>query len=249
MKVLVVDDENLARSRIIKQLKRYDDSYEIYDTDNGKDAVDLINREKFDLLFLDVLMREMTGFEILKRIDDYPVTIFVTAYDEYAVKAFEVNAIDYLLKPFSSERFAEAMDRVLKIIQLGKNTQKNISSLIDYHDGKNVYLERLTIKEKYDYRIIDVMMINYFTVENSILYLCTDSGRYEIDTSLSKLEENLNPKDFFRAHRKTIVNISRIIKIIPWGKSRYAINFSDNESIQLSREKTQEFKTRVGLKI
>ncbi len=198
-KTLVIDDEKLSRNRILKLLSDYDDIEVLGEVDNGTDAVDSIDSLLPDLVFLDIQMPGLTGFQVLEKIKHHPVIVFITAYDEYAVKAFEVNAVDYLLKPLSRERFSKALEKALFLIGDNDDSEAGrIDSLLDYLHCREQYLERITFKDKYQYVVADVNEIDFFRTEDSLVFLYLNGRKHMIDFTLNSLEEQLDPSLFFQ---------------------------------------------------
>lgn len=248
IRAIIVDDEKPARIRLKNYLKEYPEINVIGEAQDGKEAISLINKNNPDLIFLDIQMPDMDGFKVLEKIKNKKGVIFVTAYDEYAIKAFEVNAIDYLLKPYSKERFKKAINRGISNIK--KNDQiGNIISLLEFIKKKRSYLDRITIKNDNEFEILKIDDIDFFRVESGIVFLYSGNNKCMIDITISQLEKRLNPKIFYRTHRNSIVNLMKIYKMDVWGHGKYAIKFSNNEHIFLSRDRIKKFKLLMGLKL
>ena len=245
--ICIIDDEFRARERIRNLLK--DDSEVVIagEADNGRDAVELIDRVHPDIVILDIRMPGLSGFQVLQEAVHKPAVIFVTAYNEHAVKAFEIHAVDYLLKPFQDKRFHEALSR----IPIGKKpdteTLDDLRVLVEGSVQKKPRLNRITVKDRFEFRVIDVGDIDYFSTDGGMVFLHSKGFRYVVEKTLAQLEECLNPDIFFRAHRKSLVNIDRIERIVPWGRGRYVLKFSHDEKVHLSKDKTREFKLLIGL--
>ncbi len=246
---VIVDDEKPARERLRKFLLDYPFVEVVGEADNGFEAVKLIESVNPNLVFLDIQMPGLDGFKVIEKIGKEYVFIFVTAYDEYAIKAFEVNAIDYLLKPFSKQRFKVSMDRAIaQLNKNGKGKKEDLIRLLDWFKNKNEFLSRISVKLGNVYSIVEVSEIYFFRLEMGIVFAYIGMNRYEITASLAQLEVSLDPSVFFRANRNTIVNLSMIKRVLPWGINRFAIEFENNERIVVSRERGKLFKLKIGLK-
>ncbi len=245
--VCIIDDEFRARERVRNLFKNETDFSVVGEADNGRDAVELIDKMKPDLVIMDIKMPGLSGFQIIQKTTYKPAVIFVTAYNEHAVQAFEVHAIDYLLKPFQDERFYEAISR----IQIGESPNiDTISELRELIEGsvlKKTYLDRITVKDRFEFRVIPVVEIDFFSTEDGLVFLHADGIKYVIDQTLTLLEKRLDPDLFFRAHRKSLVNIKKVDRMVPWGRGRYVLQFSNEEKVHLSKEKTRMFKRLIGL--
>ena len=245
--VCIIDDEFRSRERV-RNLLKADPGFIIFgEADNGRDAVELINRKKPDLVILDIKMPGLSGFQILQEAVHKPSVIFVTAYNEHAVEAFDVHAIDYLLKPFQDQRFYEAISRLSLGGAPNNDTLIELRALIEGTVQKKPYQDRITVKDRFEYRVLDVEDIDFFSTEDGLVFLHSKGIRYVIDQTLLQLEENLNPDLFFRAHRKSLVNIKKVERIVPWGRGRYVLRFKGDEKVHLSKEKTRKFKRLIGL--
>jgi two-component system, LytTR family, response regulator len=245
--VCIIDDEFRSRERIRTLLKDSDDFSVVGEADNGREAVDLIDSVLPDIVILDIKMPGLSGFQVLQEAVHKPAVIFVTAYNEHAVRAFDVHAVDYLLKPFQDARFREALSRIPVGATPNSETLKELSSLIEGSVPQSPYLKRITVKDRFEFRVLNIDEIDYFSTDDGIVFLHTNGVRYMIDKTLAQLEESLSPEIFFRAHRKSLVNINRIDRIVPWGRGRYVLKFQNDEKVHLSKDKTREFKLRVGL--
>jgi len=245
--VCIIDDEFRSRERVRKLLKEDPGFIITGEADNGRDAVELINQNKPDLVILDIKMPGLSGFQILQEAEHKPTVIFVTAYNEHAVEAFAVHAIDYLLKPFQDQRFYEALSRLDLDGAPNNDTLMELRALIEGTVQKKSYQDRITVKDRFEYSVIDVEEIDFFSTEDGLVFLHSKGIRYVIDQTLSQLEANLNPDLFFRAHRKSLVNIKKVSKMVPWGRGRYVLRFSGDDKVHLSKEKTRKFKRLIGL--
>lgn len=254
MKVLIVDDEPLAREKIRNLLKKKSEFEVVGECGNGKEAVRSIRKQQPDLVFLDVQMPEMDGFGVLEALgaDTIPMVVFVTAYDRYALQAFEVYALDYLLKPFDRERFEKALQRAQQSFDQGKNEdlKTGILSLLDElsktrkADPAPRFLERLAIKSNGRIFFLKTPEIDWIESEGNYVRIHAGKESFLMREALSVLEKQLDPKHFLRIHRCSIVNLDRIQELQPWFHGEYRVILRNSVQLTLSRsyrEKLREF--------
>ncbi len=235
---IIIDDEFLARKRLEKLLENNSFVKIIGEAKNGKEAIDLIRNKSPDLLFLDIQMPEMNGFEVLEKIDKNAHIIFTTAYDQYAIKAFEENAVDYLLKPFDIDRLNQAVDKVRKVVKSKRSVEleeKFALLLKTYQALDSSYLETFTIKEKG--REIHVLAdeVYYLKSEGNYISIKTDSRKYLLRQSMNQVESELNPSKFLRIHRSYIVNTNFIVKTIYRNNNEYELELTDGSVLVSGR--------------
>jgi len=243
LSVLIVDDEKLARERIRFLLKDQADITICAESSDGLTAINDIQNHNPDLVYLDVQMPEKNGFEVLQAIeqDKMPTIIFVTAYDKYAIDAFEVCAIDYLLKPFDDERFFRALERA-RDNNRKDTTPEALEELISRSLSTNNYNERISIKKDGRIYFVDSKDIVLIKASAKQVEIQTSSETHLLRKSITVIEEELDPKEFIRIHRSTIVNISKIQEMQHWHKSEYMFLMSNGEKVISShsyREKVQ----------
>lgn len=254
LNVVIADDEPLARQRI-EDLLAHDQSVVIAGTaSNGPEAVAAIRKFAPDLVFLDVQMPGMTGFEVVAAIgaDRMPVTIFVTAFDQFALKAFEVAAIDYLVKPFDDERFAQALARARKTIELRQveRLTKQLATLL--HESaapeppKAKYLDRIPVEQRGQMRVVPVSKIDYITASGPYAELHIGDKTFAVRERMQTLEEKLDPAVFFRLHRSAIVRIDRIDILLRASGGDYAVRLKDGTELPLSRNRREELERVMG---
>jgi two-component system, LytTR family, response regulator len=247
IRVLIVDDEPLARERIRMLLEDQPELEIVSESANGTEALRDIQRLAPDLVFLDIQMPELTGFEVLDRLDParMPVIVFVTAYDQYALKAFEVCALDYLLKPFDRERFTRALARARADLDLRKAGQVNdqvIKLLSGLQPGKK-HLEKLIIRDAGRVFFLRADEIDWIEAAGNYVRLHAGKEEYLYRETMAKLEADLNPERFARIHRSAIVNTERIKELQPWFRGDYVIVLRDNQKLTLSRT----YRSRLNL--
>lgn len=235
MKALIVDDERLARNELTRLLEKFPEIEIIGEAANGEEAIEKIETLNPDLVFLDIQMPGMTGFEVLEHLHVVPNVIFVTAYDEYALKAFEVNALDYVLKPVELTRLEKAIEKVLVEAQENKNEDKlTRDSQIFIKDGEKCWFVKLE-------------NVRMFESEGNYVRLYFDNSKPMILKSLNNLEKRLNEKEFFRISRKYIINLNWIDKVETWFNGGLRVNLKSGEQLEISRRQTSRFKELMAL--
>lgn len=237
MKILVADDEQPARKKIISFLNELEEKLSIEEASNGKEAIKIINNEKPDLVLLDIQMPGMNGFEVIEKvgIEEMPAVIFITAYDQYALNAFEVHAVDYLLKPFDKERFYYSFNRAKDQIELKKEQKNSLELVINELKKKEKYLNRILVNVGTKYFFIKTSEIIYISSEEKYVKPHTEKGNYLIRDTMNNIENSLDPSKFYRVHRSYIVNIEWIKEMRPWSHGDYVIYLKNGEKIHMSR--------------
>lgn len=233
LKTIIIDDEKLARDIVKKYASKIDTLEIIDECGNGFDGIKAINSHKPDLIFLDIQMPKLNGFEMLELLDEKPKIIFTTAFDQYALKAFDVNAIDYLLKPFSEERFADAVNKVLK--EQSETREEKVEKLKSHIDEEIEFLDRVIVKQNQKINIIPIEKVIYFEAQDDYVMIHNDDGKYLKQKTMKYFEDHLDPKDFVRIHRSYIVNISRVKEIELFDKDSYKAILKDGTKLSVSR--------------
>jgi len=243
LRVLIVDDEQPARTKILGHLRGQEDVEVVGQAQNGLEAVDAIRTLTPDVVFLDIQMPGMNGFEVLEAIgpEAMPAVIFVTAYDEFALRAFEVEAVDYLLKPFDSERFHRAFERCRQRIGPASGAPGQVTRLLEKVLPAQPYLQRIVVRQADRLFFIEVRTVLRFSAQENYVELHTAKGRYLVRETLSRLEQRLDPAKFARVHRRDIVNIEGIQELQPWSHGDYQILLLDGSRLRLSRRYQQNF--------
>ena len=242
IKALIVDDEELGRKIIREYLEAHPDVEIQAECRDAHEALEAIDKYHPDLLFLDIQMPEIDGFELLDMLEDIPYVIFSTAYDQYALKAFDVNAVDYLLKPFDQERFDLALERVKKNIQHEKYEKDKIENLLKSLHDERRYLERMLVKQSGKIIILNTEEIQWIEAVEDYVNLHTQKDTYLVLQSLSHLETKLDPQRFVRAHRSYIVNLEAVQELQPWSSGRLKCRMIDGHEIILSRAGAKRLK-------
>ncbi len=239
IRTLIVDDEPLARERIRELLSRESDIDVIGECREGREAVEVIRRDKPALLFLDVQIPELDGFEVVRSLGEgeMPVTVFVTAYDQYALQAFEVHAVDYLLKPFDEERFKRALDRARKAIQAanGHGFSDKLLALLQDLKTPQGFLERIVVKNAGRLSFLRADEIDWIESSGNYVSLHVGHESHLLRETMNGLEERLDPARFVRIHRTAIVRIEQIKELHPLFHGEYEVVLREGTRLTLSR--------------
>ena len=242
---LIVDDEPLARDRIKRFLRDEEGIRLIGECKNGVEAIESIGREKPDLVFLDIQMPEKNGFDVIKSLDakDLPTIIFVTAYDQYALHAFEVHALDYLLKPFNRERIKRAVARAREHLDHKRmgNIDERLNALIADIRGERKYLDRLVVKAVGRVFFLKTDEIDWIEAAGNYVKLHVGREAHMIRETMNGIESKLDPAKFLRIHRSTVVNIDRIKELHPMFSGDYAVILRNGTELALSRNYRERF--------
>jgi DNA-binding LytR/AlgR family response regulator len=247
IRTLVVDDEKLARDRLLSFLRAIEDVEVIGQAKNGVDAVRLIDEAAPDLVFLDVQMPGLDGFGVLKTVAQTPQVVFATAYDEYAIHAFEVHAADYLVKPIARTRLEEAVRRVRQRLA-GPTPGTQLQDLLQMLEARQRrYLSQVPVHRGRQILVLPSEQILWFEVEYRLVYAHIDGDRYMTNFTLKELEERLDPEVFFRAHKSRLVNLRHVRAIVPWFGGRFKLVLRDQKGseVELSRAQARELRARM----
>lgn len=239
IRAVVVDDEPLAREGLELRLARHPDVQVVGEAADGRRAVSVVTTLKPDLLFLDVQMPLLDGFQVVEALSGghMPVVVFVTAFDRYAIQAFDVHAIDYLLKPFTDERFEAALARARDEIDAvgSSGARRRLLELIAERAGQAAHLQRFVIKSGEGYRLVPAADVASFEAQGNYVRLTTGTGHHLLRITMAELEKRLDPKRFARIHRSTMVNIDRIKEITPAWHGDFEVRLHDGQRLRLSR--------------
>jgi two-component system LytT family response regulator len=235
LKIMIIDDEEPARSLIKVFLKDVTDIEIIGEAGDGFDAIKKINQLRPDLIFLDIQMPKLTGFEILDLMEIRPEIIFVTAYDQFAVKAFELNAIDYILKPYNKSRFEGALKKAMDKIRKNEKNEETLNKVIEYNRMNHEILNRIALKKGHLIRIIEVENIFYIEAQDDYTMIYTENEHFLKDATMNYFENKLDTNIFMRIHRSYIVNIKLIEKIEHYEKESYIVILKNKTKLKTSR--------------
>lgn len=240
MKALIVDDERLARKELMKLLEEHPSIEVVGEAQNADEAFEMIETLNPDLLFLDIQMPGKTGFQLLEMLDSVPLVVFTTAYDEYALKAFDVSALDYLLKPIQPERLAEAIHKIAqkeksrKEAAISGEKKLGLSDQVFVKDGDRCWFVSLT-------------NVRMFESDGNYIKVYFDNNKPMIHKSLNALDEKLDERAFFRASRKHIVNLSWVEGIEPWFNGGLMVRLRGGDKVEVSRRQAAKFKDMMSL--
>jgi two-component system LytT family response regulator len=242
IKTIIIDDETLARQITKKYLSSHSEIEIIAECSNGFDAIKKINEEKPDLIFLDIQMPKLTGFEMLELLENHPVIIFTTAYDNYAIKAFEVNAADYLLKPFPQDRFEEALKKAKINLQDKISYQHTIQNIIHHNEKKIEKLERVVIKDGTKITILPLDQIRWIEAQDDYVQIYTDNSKYLKKKTMKYFEKYLNA-NFIRVHRSYIISVDYIKQLEMQPNEAYKIILKNDVQLPVSKTGLNRLKT------
>ncbi len=230
-KSIIIEDEKLARERLKLLLKKHEDVIEILaEAANGEEGLQLINSLKPDLIFLDIQMPGLTGFEMLQQLDDIPLVIFTTAYDEYALQAFETNTIDYLLKPIAPKRLAKAINKLQQMGSAESQIKDQVLDLISKMSQPRASF--IKVKTGSITKLIKLDKICYFQAEDKYTFLHTYDKKYILSDSLNELEKTLSSQ-FKRIHRGFIINLDYIKEIVNLSSNKSIVVLKDEQNTEL----------------
>ena len=243
MKVVIIDDELLARGIVKEYLKSYSEADLITECSDGFEGIKAIQEYKPDLIFLDIQMPKINGFEMLELIENPPAVIFTTAFDEFAIKAFESNAVDYLLKPFSKERFDKAIQKFLNHADTTTSTQEVVETAAQSPTQQN----RVVVKDGNKIKIIPINKIHYLEAADDYVKIITDEGTFLKKRTMNFFEESLSQYHFARVHRSYIANTQLITRIDPYEKEGHLLLLTTGAKIPVSKAGYIKLKEVLGI--
>lgn len=248
--IMVVDDEPLSSGRIKRLLKTDPDVLKVTVCESGKEALKRLKDDPVDLMFLDIQMPGMSGFEVLQNLDakSAPYVIFVTGFDQYAIQAFEMNALDYLLKPFSKSRFLSSLQRAKDAI-LQNQSRLSVEELLHLAKASlqpASYWERIAVRMKDEVLVLKTGQIDWIEAQGRYVEVHAGKDSYIFREGIHAVEKNLNPTRFARIHRSYIVNLDRIQKLQPWFHGEYRVVLHDGTHLMLSRTYKPKLKQLFG---
>jgi len=243
--VLIADDEEPARRLVIEYLQAHPDWTLVAEAKNGFEAVQLAKEHAPDLLFLDVQMPKLDGFEVLGLLAPDIAVVFATAFDEYAIRAFEVHAVDYLLKPFSAERFAQALARAET--RIGTTRAVAAPALAQAARSPGTYLERLVIRDGSEICIIPLEQIDYVRGQDDYIEVFHGGRSSLTQQTLQSLESSLDPRQFVRVHRSYVLNVGRVARLEPWGNGSKLAVLHDGRTVPVSRSGESRLRAVLGV--
>lgn len=245
IKTILIDDEPLSREIIKAYLMAYPDFAVVEECNDGFEGVKAIQKHTPDLIFLDIQMPKINGFEMLELLDEPPAVIFSTAFDEFAIKAFEASAVDYLLKPFSEERFKKALDKLRE--KLASGTVTNTTTLLDSAASSPSQQNRIVVKTGNKVKIIPAHDIHYLEADDDYVKIVTAEGAFLKNKTMAFYENNLDAESFVRVHRSYIVHINQITRIDPYQKETHLAVLRNGKQIPVSKTGYAKLKIILGL--
>jgi len=245
-KVLIIDDEAPARMLIRDYLQAYHQLSVVAECSNGFEGVIQIQHDRPDLIFLDVQMPKLSGFEMLELIEQPPLIIFSTAFDQYAIRAFELNAADYLLKPYSKERFDQAVQRALDQLSKDHKPTGNLSRISASALPEGEYLDRFVVRSGTKIKVIPAVQIEYFEAEDDYVMIHTPEGRFMKQMTMGYVEEHLDPREFVRIHRSCVVQLSFITQLEPYDRDTRVVVLRSGARIKTSRTGLKRLREVLG---
>lgn len=246
LRTLIVDDEAPARERLRRLLGGNELIELVGEAKDGVEAVEMIEETSPDMVLLDIQMPVLDGFGVVEALQEPPAIIFVTAYDEYAIRAFEVNALDYLLKPFSQERLNKAIERAHEELSTGQEFADRIGPLLESLREEKRYTERVAVREPDRILVLDVKEIDWIEARQGQVVVHVGQEEHVIARTLADLEGRLDPTLFFRAHRSVIVNLDRVKEIIPWFAGSHKLRLTTGAEVDLSRSRGKALREILG---
>jgi two-component system, LytTR family, response regulator len=244
IRALLVDDEDLARIALRRALEPERDIEIVGEAANGVEAIEMIAELRPDLVLLDIEMPGFDGFEVVQQLTDPPVIVFVTAYDEYAVRAFEANAIDYLLKPVQPERLARALARVRQRIPRREEHGGRVKEIARERGGP---VRRIAARRGKRIVIVPLREVIRVEIEDKLVFAITANDRLLVEKTISELEAVLEPAGFLRISRGELVNLEMVKELVPWFSGTWRVKLANGEERDVSRERARQLKEAMGV--
>ncbi|MCP4725678.1 MAG: response regulator [bacterium] len=247
IRAIIIDDEKPARSRIKRLMSKFDGFELAGEAQNGEEGIELIEEIHPDVVFLDIKMPRLTGFEMLNRLEKPPYIVFITAYDKYALKAFEENTLDYLLKPVSEEDFSRAVSKISGVLHRNETVRIDYKNIVSAIEKNRNLIQRFSVKLGSKIFLVSASDVYFFHSEDKQTFLNTKDRDFIIPFTLKELEERLDPDSFSRVHRAYIVNINHVSSIHTWFGGRLMIKLKNDREVIVSRNYTAAFKEKINL--
>ncbi len=245
MKVIIIDDEPLARSIVKEYLQKHPDLEVVQECNDGFEGLKAIQQHQPDLVFLDIQMPKINGFEMLELIEQPPPVIFATAFDEYAIKAFEAHAVDYLLKPFNQDRFDKAIAKWNE--KTISASEKATQQLLETASQSPSQSNRIVVKNGSKIKIIPVHEVSYLEAADDYVKVHTSEGYFLKNKTMNHFEQSLDPQQFVRSHRSYIVNVQQITRIDPYEKDNHVAILRSGVKVPVSRSGYVKLRSVLGL--
>jgi two-component system LytT family response regulator len=241
---IIIEDEELSRKLIISYLKDFKDINIIRECANGFEGIKAINDLNPQLVFLDIQMPKLNGFEMLELLDTTPEIIFITAHNEYAIRAFEHNAVDYLMKPYSRDRLIEAVKKAIVRIRSRQPVNENIERMISQPLGSKI--ERIVVRTGSKIKVIPVSRIQYLEAQDDYVMVYTEDSKHLKQATMKFFETNLDPNQFIRVHRSYIVKIDQVVQLEPYEKDNYVARLKSGALVKVSKSGMKNLKEMLN---
>ena len=245
IRTIIIDDEPLARNLIRNYLTDYNSFEIIAECMNGFEGLKAIQDLKPDVIFLDIEMPKVTGLEMLELVEESPIVVFTTAYQEYAIKAFEMNAIDYLLKPFSADRFKKTLDKITERIGFREDEHHKLRTFMKEPPLRTEKLDRVVVKTINTIKVIPVSEILYLEAQDDYVMIYSNEGKFLKQQTMKYFEQSLSSDAFIRIHRSYLINMHAILRIEPYEKNSYQMILKNNILLPISRNGYSLLKERL----
>lgn len=247
VRTVIIEDEEPARVLIKAYLASHENIQLVAECENGLEGIKTISEALPDLIFLDIQMPKLTGFEMLELLEETPEIIFTTAYDEFAIRAFEFNAVDYLMKPFSKERFDQALEKAFARMKNKLDSSEKIEKLKEKIRKDGGTVDRIFVKTGSHIDVIPVEEISHIVAQDDYIELHTPKGKFLKNETMSSIEHRLPEENFIRVHRSSIINTSQIEKLEKYGKENYIIILKDKTKVMVSKSRVKQLKDHLGI--
>jgi two-component system, LytTR family, response regulator len=245
IRAIIIEDEELGRQLVKNYLESIPEVDLLCECENGFEGIKAIQEHQPDLVFLDIQMPKLNGFEMLEILDDNkPEIIFTTAYNQYAIQAFELNAIDYLLKPFSRQRFQEAVSKAVQRIRSQQPKIAGVSRLASHPITE--FIERIVVKSNNKIHVIPISKIKYLEAQDDYVMIYTEDGKHLKQATMKYFEQHLDPNVFLRIHRSYIIRMDQVDQLEPYGKDSYIAKLKDNTKVKISKSGLKQLKEKLN---
>ncbi len=245
IRTLIIEDEEPARNLLKTFLSGFEEINLLGEYSDGFSGLKAINETQPDLVFLDIQMPRLTGFEVIELLDELPEIVFTTAYDEYALRAFDLNAVDYLMKPFSKQRLRQAVDKVVERFKLKTTGHEQVQQLMSQMQERTKQLERIVVKNGSKIHVIPIGQIEQIEAQDDYVMIHCPEGRFMKKETITALEQSLPEDQFLRIHRSHIVNIRQIQRIEQYGKESYLLLLKNGNTVSVSKSRIKDLKREL----
>ncbi|MBE0651990.1 MAG: LytTR family transcriptional regulator DNA-binding domain-containing protein [Bacteroidales bacterium] len=247
IRAIIIEDEEPARDLLKAYLASHENIQLVRECENGFEGIKAIAESLPDLIFLDIQMPKLTGFEMLELLDEHPEIIFTTAYDQFAIRAFEFNAVDYLMKPFSKERFDQALTKAFDRMKNKSESFEKIEKLKEKIREEGGIVDRIFVKTGNHIDVIPITDISHIEAQDDYIELYTPKGKFLKNETMTSVEKRLPQEYFIRVHRSSIINVQQIDKLEKYGKENYLIILKDKTKVMVSKSRVKQLKEQLGI--